>query len=392
MNLFTPMFRGNEAGLDEPNQRFDMADSPDELDMCGKTPTAVQKDSDLLIAQNIEMKNDMRNEVDRLERVCTGLQRKLETLDAEAEVLRRAQLSHQEKIRRQKELLDEATDSANIAVAENRELVAKVARLEKWTDTMDDTEAAQTTRLLYQELDDWVKRQFMRPLTNGMSADSDVDERGENAVCPTGEPSSHLLYDIESEIFKSLFVLILAPFMAGSRKSTWEYSQRAIDREVQKLCPVHVWQHWRSATSIAAASLDHTKLEETCDEIVQHFEAKFGHFAVTDETKRRSQLKHILWKCVTFKHKLERQGNTYCFWWSSSGMALREERMMSITGEYPPDGTVGQTLWPMLYRQTPNKWIIVAKEVVVISSPASYEEKAQEGLQPQISGTPAEML
>ncbi|OQE19112.1 hypothetical protein PENSTE_c016G08909 [Penicillium steckii] len=108
---------------------------------------------------------------------------------------------------------------------------------------------------------------------------------------------------------------------------------------------------------------------ETSPSNTTQSETKFGQLSVTESGERIKQLKKVISDCFEFKQKLESQGKFYYFWWSPSGLALREERMASITGTYPVGATVRRTLWPMFYRQLPDKWVILSKEVVVISSP-----------------------
>jgi hypothetical protein len=125
--------------------------------------------------------------------------------------------------------------------------------------------------------------------------------------------------------------------------------------------------------SNAISSHEKKGLEKTCDDIMQRTESKFAQGSATDSKERRKELRQIIRKCLDFKKRLECQGNLFYFWWSPPGAALREERMVSITGQYAANETVGRTLWPMFYRQLPDEWVILAKEVVLTTPGLSKE-------------------
>lgn len=130
------------------------------------------------------------------------------------------------------------------------------------------------------------------------------------------------------------------------------------------IVPVHDWQHWRSATSNALASLGTPGLEATCNQIVQFAETRFSRYSTTDELKRIRELKKLLLQCVKFKEKLERQGHRYLFWWSVSGRPFDDGQMLNITGETSCKDLVEYSLWPMLYIVMPRGHQVVERELV----------------------------
>lgn len=147
------------------------------------------------------------------------------------------------------------------------------------------------------------------------------------------------------------------------------------------------WQDWRSILSNAISSHEKESIEKTCDDIIYCTEARFGQLSETNSKERWMELKQIIRISLDFKKKLECQGNVFYFWWSPPGAALCEERMVSTTGQYPSNGKVGRTLWPMFYRHLSDEWVILAKEVV-LTSPGSSSKEVESPNLPQ-SGTRA---
>lgn len=181
------------------------------------------------------MKDALVKEVEHLEQLCIGLEGKRQRLDDEAKDLRRAQLSHQEKLLRQNEILDDVTRSTTITLTENRELVAKVAKFEQWTDSMDEKEATRTFGLLYQDVDDCVKRHFDHLYPN-VSVDAQTHEDCINSPNISTKSRPGIFHNIHGEIFECIFNSILAPFVAGSNNPSWDHRLRVIDKEIQRLC------------------------------------------------------------------------------------------------------------------------------------------------------------
>lgn len=117
---------------------------------------------------------------------------------------------------------------------------------------------------------------------------------------------------------------------------------------------------------------------------MHHSEIKFGQLSVTKSGDRQKQLSQIINKCVTFKQKLESQGGPFYFWWSTPGVPWREEYMVNITRECPANTTnqtVRRTLWPMLYKQSPGKWVILVKERVLVDLQPSNGSQSPKSIQ-----------
>jgi hypothetical protein len=124
--------------------------------------------------------------------------------------------------------------------------------------------------------------------------------------------------------------------------------------------------------SSASASLAKPDIEADCDRIAQSLEERFSHLSVTDTKLRTKQLKALLWQCIDFKRKLERQGDFYYFWWSSPGRRFREEHMTSLAAEDPVNDVVARSLWPLLFRAWPGGELVVEKELVTTSPGATH--------------------
>jgi len=344
----------------------------------------------------------MVKEVEHLEELCTCLEVKRQRLDDEAKKLRLAQAFHQDELRRQQTLLEDAERATQTALVVNHALQSKLAMLEPWSYLMSDDEATHAFECLHQDIKGWVDQHYNTSnidtsycLEVHASDTTSSNCSGSHQVCST-LLHSEILQNIQADMFEDIFCLILAPFTVGTSRSSWDHHFRVIDKEIQNICtcpndfplvetfplivytqtqgPVAVWQNWRSALSKATASLGKESLTAICNDIMQRNEAKFGQFSITKSGERMKQLKKMVCDCFEFKQKLESQGKLYYFWWSPPGLAMREERMVSNTGTYPVGATVRRTLWPMFYRQMPEEWVILTKEVVVMSIPKTLRQ------------------
>lgn len=133
--------------------------------------------------------------------------------------------------------------------------------------------------------------------------------------------------------------------------------------------PLYVWQHWRSSTSRAVASLASEAITNICDQITQKIDDLFGLYTLTDTKERKHQLKDLLLECVRFKLKLDRQASVYFFHRSCPGTPFLEEGMRSLTGVSSTEATVSQSIRPMLCKGSSDNGIVVEKEVVQLIEP-----------------------
>ncbi|KAJ6000846.1 hypothetical protein N7481_001255 [Penicillium waksmanii] len=339
-------------------------DTYGELDMCGEMPGAFKKQAELLTDMNMDMESDLVEEVlQTLEEVCVILEGIRKSLDKDVKRSMHVPISDQEQ-RQPQRLLEDDTKSARMTLSRNRDSVTKVAPPENFSDILDDSEATHTFQLIYQDLKSWIERHFTRFIYSRDAGDTQSSDDRANSLPDTYRyrPDT-TLHIIHGEVFERLFTSILAPFIVGTGNVALDHHLQLIDKEI--------WQHWRSILSNAISSHEKEGLEKTCDEIMQRTESKLGHVSTTDSKERRKELRQIVRNCLDFKKRLECQGNLFYFWWSLPGAALCEERMVSVTGQYAANKTVRRTLWPMFYRELPDEWVILAKEIVLASQGSS---------------------
>ncbi|KAJ5751209.1 hypothetical protein N7533_008237 [Penicillium manginii] len=329
----------------------------------------------------MDMESDLVEEVLKiLEEVCIILEGIRKSLDKDDKRPIQVSIPDQEQRQPQNFLHD---TSARIALARNKESSTKLGSREKCPELLDDSEATHGFQLIYEELKSWVDRHYTRLSFTRNSDDAQSSHDYTNHPPGPFKYCPDTLHMIHGEIFERLFTSILAPFIVGTSNVSLDHHMRLIDKEVQQLCPAQVWQNWRSVLSTAISSHGKESLERTRDGIMHRTEAKFGQMSTTGSKERQKELREIVWKCLEFKKKLECQGNLFYFWWSPPGAALREERMVSITEQYPTNGKVGRTLWPMFYRQLPDEWVILAKEVVITSPGHQRELKFRSSHSPE---------
>lgn len=112
----------------------------------------------------------------------------------------------EERLRRQTELLEETRKTADTAVKEQSQIMIKLTELQKWTDCIDDDEAVQVMRRLFQRLEDWIKRYCNEasPLRNGG-----------NQPVYNFKDSCLIMQAIQAVISEHVFDGILSRFMVG---------------------------------------------------------------------------------------------------------------------------------------------------------------------------------
>ena len=158
---------------------------------------------------------------------------KLGKVDEMIKLSQRERLLSDEKVRRQGQLLEEATQRANIAQKENRTLIVKLNKLQKWTERLDDEEVQQHMRQLYHSLESWVKNNFLHLLTSNLKARS--SESVQDTCSPdNGFPLDHSY--IQGEVSFYIFNHILSRFVVGIDEQRVDGYLSYLDLEIEKLC------------------------------------------------------------------------------------------------------------------------------------------------------------
>lgn len=129
----------------------------------------------------------------------------------------------EERLRRQTELFEEARETADTAVKEQSQIMIKLTELQKWTDYIDDDEAIQVMRRLFQRLEDWVKRYCNEasPLTNS----------GNQPVF-NFKDSCLIMQAIQTAISEHIFDGILSRFMVSIPDRQLENLFFELDRQI----------------------------------------------------------------------------------------------------------------------------------------------------------------
>ncbi|KAJ5502793.1 hypothetical protein N7463_005667 [Penicillium fimorum] len=289
---------------------------------------------------------------DELERLR---QQGVKNANENAELLHRGWLFAEEQSRQRGELLENAIQEANAARKENRILMTKIASLQAGAETLSDEEAKREMSLLYHELEYWRFSHF--------AAKPSSQQR--NDPTPRPEYPDILILDIiQSDIAGLIHGSFWNRFMVGAEHLWSDYLRKA-DSEVNERFSNHIYRHWRCAMSTVMLSMDTRGLQEQCNWIIEQVEVCFGRYAVTDKLKRMQQLHDIIARCITLKHKLECQQDTYIFWSSHQFGPFRDENMRTLIEKDDSDGLVGSSLWPGLWKIIrPGEWSVVEKEIV----------------------------
>ncbi|KAJ5099053.1 hypothetical protein N7532_006054 [Penicillium argentinense] len=272
---------------------------------------------------NLQLESKDR-ELARLQKTATA---SLKAVNA----AKKFQVSAEERYRRQTEILNKRTAELEEAADENSSLAFQQMILTKWTDSFGDDEINQVMGSLNQELETWVKHHFYRYTSHG--------------------DTFHCVYGL---VIDQIFHAILSRAMVGTaadlHRDIFSDYFVSLDIEVQKKCPSHVAQHWRSALSKAAFSFGKERLEAGCCGLVNHVQTRCGHLSPTNPQKRSEELRSLIWKFVEFKARLECQANLYVFLMAFPNTRFVGDQMVSSTGDYGASTLVEYTLAPALFK------------------------------------------
>lgn len=185
---------------------------------------------------DLEDRPELIVEVENLQRECRELRGQLERSEEDARKARKSQICGAEQLRRQGESLEEARRTTDAALNENRELVYKLGQLQRWTDCLDDREAARTMCNLYQNLQNWIKRHF-----KSMSSETPIEHVGPDGSCKgASDQLSDRAYlekimEISREISWHVFNSILTRFMVGSNEDFGQHLYQ-LDKHINEKC------------------------------------------------------------------------------------------------------------------------------------------------------------
>ncbi|KAJ5355530.1 uncharacterized protein N7496_012742 [Penicillium cataractarum] len=310
--------------------------------------------------EDVEPQPDPVKEMENLHRENESLMQRLEIAGETTKAARRVQLIAEERLRRQNELLRESRKNTETALKEQSQTLSKLTELQKWTESIDDGEVVEVMRKLFQRLEDWTKRHFNEVFhVTQFMRNAHID-----GALLSYRNSPLTIQVIQAAISEEVLRGIFSRFMVGLPDRSCDAIFLEIDTKVSRSFPLHVWQHWRSSTSRAVASLAREEIGGICDQITQNIDDVFGWYTLTDTMDRKHELKDLLLECVRFKMTLDRQASIYFFHGSCPGTPFSEERMRSFTGVCSTEATVSQSIWPMLCKGSSDNWIIVEKEVV----------------------------
>ncbi|CAG7988188.1 unnamed protein product [Penicillium salamii] len=262
----------------------------------------------------------------------------------------RAELFASEKVRRLSELLDAAREKETITRRENNILTSNIATLQTGMQTLTDDDIRREMTVLYHELEQWAVRYCETLFSN----------RPEN-----GSPrcKSEQVAAIQSEIS----VLILQNFWTGVFVGCGVQDNQymaQITEVIRNQCPNHVSRHWRYAMSVGAINFGRSNLESQCQDITRRVRDT-ANFSLAEREHHSDQLDCLLERCITLKHRIEYQEDSYIFWISVSGVPFREESMRDPLEDSPVNQVVECSLWPATRKVLgPGNWEIIQKEVV----------------------------
>jgi len=174
------------------------------------------------------------SEIEELQEICEKLQVAHDNVEEDARKSQKAQVMCWESVRRHVEVAEEARKMAETTRQENGQLVAKITKLEGWTDCFEEGEARLTMRKLYQDVSYWVEKHYGCCPTEIPSTPWDIEDLSSDPSDQTLNQMK-ILSEVHADLFQHIFQSILARFMIGLDESFGDPLFQ-IDREIQKTC------------------------------------------------------------------------------------------------------------------------------------------------------------
>lgn len=160
----------------------------------------------------------------QLRSICDDLEKKLANLERVAAISRKPKPCADEKLR-QGEFLEDASRSEDTIQNINNILDTKSTELEMASEHFGDDGVRQLCEKIHQRFESWLQRHYFQAPSSPGSKYFDTDPE-----------NLEIFLGIYGDISRHIFSAILAWHMIGSDGRPADYSFRALDREVQKVC------------------------------------------------------------------------------------------------------------------------------------------------------------
>lgn len=160
----------------------------------------------------------------QLRSICEDLEKKLANLEKVAAISIKAQTCADEELR-QGESLEDASQSDDTIHNTHNNPDNKSTELEMAAEHFGDDGVRQLCDKIYQRFESWLQRHYFQAPSSPGSKYFDTDPE-----------NLEIFLGIYGDISRHIFSAILAWHMIGSDGRPADYSFRALDREVQKVC------------------------------------------------------------------------------------------------------------------------------------------------------------
>ncbi|CAG8933624.1 unnamed protein product [Penicillium salamii] len=297
-----------------------------------------------------EKANSLEREKSLAQKNAKGYCSALMKIEKQLQASQRAELFSSEKVRRLSELLDAAREKEDVTMRENNILTSNIATLQTRMQTLTDDDIRREMTMLYHELEQWVVR-YCEILFSNQTENGSPRCKSEHVAAIQSEISVLILQNFWTGVF------------VGGGVQGNQYMAEITD-VIRNKCPNHVSQHWRYAMSVGAINFGRSNLESRRQDITRKVRDT-ANFPLAEREHHIDQLDCLLERCITLKHRIEYQEDSYIFWISVSGVPFREESMRDSLEDSPVNQVVECSLWPAIRKVLgPGNWEIIQKEVV----------------------------
>ncbi|KAJ5455989.1 uncharacterized protein N7458_004253 [Penicillium daleae] len=195
-----------------------------------EVPVAASKTSNEPTSDDFEYQDDILTEIQYLHRENQSLKERVEIAEETAKVAQRAKTIAEEMLRRQNKRLKEKCTTAENALKDNAQILHKLSELQKWTECIDDGDAIEGMRRLFQRFEGWANRHFNQASSHSAHLTSHTS--WERAL-PDYNGSPPTVHAIQAAISEQIFNGIFSRFMVAPRKILGQYFLRYRHRSLQ---------------------------------------------------------------------------------------------------------------------------------------------------------------
>ncbi|KAF9887339.1 hypothetical protein FE257_010334 [Aspergillus nanangensis] len=240
-----------------------------------------------------------------------------------------------------------------------------------------DDEVSQTMKKLNQGIERWVATNFRRKdLLDSMANETLELATGQVWIIDETRNMHERWCLVRAVVAAYLYHHVFNRLVALDRCGQETQDDLGVmGRAIFNECPPHVYHHWVMATSLAGEHAFPNNDRLISETAIEGIESSLGRYASSEVEPRLTTLQALVFDCVKFKQRLDRQDCHYGFFRNSMGDGYCESYMQDLTGMERPGARVMCCLWPGVWKGTATELLIAEKQVVWVQDDGCVEDE-----------------